>query len=109
MEKMTFYGEKIKNNKIPNKIGVIVCNLGTPKSYRYRIYKNQKFSIPFLMPKYLLNPLTIKCFNSIYYRLSGHSKSAPTLIIIKFLPDAKHADAKSGTTSPPAASTIMSD
>ena len=36
MEKMTFYGEKIKNNKIPNKIGVIVCNLGTPKSYRYR-------------------------------------------------------------------------
>jgi len=80
-----------KNNQDPYSVAWVDCTakndslgrgifmsgkfLDSPKSYRYRIYKNQKFSIPFLMPKYLLNPLTIKCFNSIYYRLSGHSKS----------------------------------
>jgi len=32
---MKFVGEKVSEKKIQNKLGVLVCNLGTPKSYSY--------------------------------------------------------------------------
>ncbi|MBH87722.1 MAG: ferrochelatase [Pelagibacterales bacterium] len=32
---MNFLGEKIKENKMPNNVGVLICNLGTPESYGY--------------------------------------------------------------------------
>ena len=32
---MNFLGEKIKEKKMPNNVGVLICNLGTPESYGY--------------------------------------------------------------------------
>tara|TARA_B100000519_G_scaffold145816_1_gene126652 strand:+ start:8672 stop:9982 length:1311 start_codon:yes stop_codon:yes gene_type:complete len=40
----------------------------------FSVHSTPKFSIPFLLPKYLINSLTIKCFNSLYYRLSENDK-----------------------------------
>ena len=49
--------------------------LENPIGMRYKVHKKQKFSVPFLLPKILLNSFTIKFFNSIYYLFSKNSKS----------------------------------
>ena len=44
-----------------------------------KIHSYSSLCIPFLMPKFLLNPLTIKCFNILYYTFSqGFKKKKHT-------------------------------
>jgi len=50
--------------------------IDNPTNQTYSIYKSQKFSIPFTFPKFTLNPITIKCFNSLYYYLSKSDDSS---------------------------------
>ena len=45
-----------------------------PKNHSLSMHNGPKFSVPFLMPKYLVNPLTINCFNSLYFRFSKNAK-----------------------------------
>ena len=79
-----------KNNQDPYSVAWVDCtarndSLGrgifmsgdfsnNPRNQKLIVHKNPKFSIPFVMPKYLINSTTIRSFNSLYYRLSGNSK-----------------------------------
>ena len=49
--------------------------LDESKNHYYKVHQNPKFSIPFLLPKYFINKITIKCFNNIYYRFSKNSQN----------------------------------
>ncbi len=37
---MSFVGNKLNEKNVPDQIGVIICNLGTPKSYKYKDVRN---------------------------------------------------------------------
>jgi len=50
--------------------------IDNPTNQTYSIHKSQKFSIPFTFPKFTLNPITTKCFNSLYYYLSKSDDSS---------------------------------
>ena len=48
------------------------------------IHLHPNFSIPFLMPKYLINRFTVKVFNFIYYAFSQYSQSERQIHYDKF-------------------------
>ena len=80
-----------KNNQDPFSVAWVDCTsrghslgrgifmsgkfLDESKNHYYKVHHNPKFSIPFLLPKYFINKITIKCFNNIYYRFSKNSQN----------------------------------
>ena len=73
-----------KNKSIGRGIFMSGKFLENPIGMRYRVHKKQKFSIPFLLPKILLNSFTIKLFNSMYYLFSKNSKTGRQVNYDKF-------------------------
>ena len=55
-----------------------------PEDDPLKVHSDSYFSIPFLMPKYLINALTIKCFNFMYYAYSKYSKNQIEIHYDKF-------------------------
>lgn len=64
-----------KNDSLGRGVFISGNFANNPRNQKLKLHKNPKFSIPFVMPKYLINHTTIRCFNSLYYRLSGNSKA----------------------------------
>lgn len=63
-----------KNDSLGRGIFISGDFSNNPKDQQLIVHRNPKFSIPFLMPKYLINPITIKSFNYLYYKLSQNFK-----------------------------------